>query len=92
MPNPSELERQDQERKVNAAPWSDDQVASLNAFQAAGVLHPFTCGGERCRAVLMAEADGWHCPAGCGYKQTWAHPFMADWSWKKFVPPWEKQS
>lgn len=64
------------------APWTDDQVANLNRFQQVGVFHPFTCGRRDEHGddpgVLLAERDGWHCPAaGCGYTQTWAHPFMA---------------
>jgi hypothetical protein len=27
-----------------SAPFTDDQVASLNAYQAEGAWHPFTCG------------------------------------------------
>lgn len=42
------------------APWSDDQVASLNEYQTSGVFHPFTC--HRCRDVLgtwsVRYADG----------------------------------
>jgi hypothetical protein len=64
------------------APWSDDQVDNLNRYQRAGLFHPFTCGRRDDHrddpGVLVAERDGWHCPAaGCGYRQTWAHPFMA---------------
>jgi hypothetical protein len=61
-------------------PFTNDQVASLNAYQAAGSAHPFTCGTDGCREVLRAERDGWCCPR-CGYSQDWAHVFMADWSW-----------
>ena len=72
------------------APWTDEQVAGLNAWQACGYLHPFTCGsGDRMdakhRAVqakrggdygqLVATPEGWLCPA-CGYRQTWAHAVM----------------
>jgi hypothetical protein len=66
-----------------AAPWTDDQVENLNRYQGwAGAFHPFTCGRREHHpddpGVLVAERDGWHCPAaGCGYRQTWAHPFMA---------------
>jgi hypothetical protein len=63
------------------APWSEDQVRNLNAFQRSGRMHPFTCGwrsehgGE---GILVATAAGWECPAdGCEYRQTWALPFMA---------------
>jgi hypothetical protein len=64
-----------------SAPFTDDQVASLNACQAEVSWHPFTCGTDECRAVLKAEPDGWRCPR-CGYRQGWAHGFMADWSWR----------
>jgi hypothetical protein len=73
------------------APWTPEQVAALNAYQRRGDMHPFTCGGDRADAahrryaeeagdgdwgVLVARQDGWVCPV-CGYRQTWAHAFMA---------------
>lgn len=72
------------------APWSGEQVDALNGYQAEGRFHPFTCGRDRgdeahardaaerdCEpGLLVAKADGWHCPA-CGYRQDWAHQFMA---------------
>jgi hypothetical protein len=74
-------------------PWSDEQVAKLNAYQRAGRFHPFTCGNDRSDeahqkyadrhnepdlGLLVATNDGWRCPVpGCGYTQTWAHAFMA---------------
>jgi hypothetical protein len=64
------------------APFSDDQVASLNSYQAAGVGHPFTCGTDSCRGVLRATQDGLCCP-GCNYRQDWAWRWMADWSWRR---------
>lgn len=66
--------------------WTDDQVASLNGFQDAGMFHPFTCGGAGCSEVLIAQNDGWHCPK-CSYRQFWAHTWMLDWSWKNGVNP-----
>jgi len=68
--------------KQVSAPFTDDQVDSLNAFQAFGASHPFTCGGDNCREVLRATSDGWVCPK-CGHRQDWAHSFMVDWSWKR---------
>lgn len=61
------------------APWTPEQVDALNAYQQLGYVHEFTCpghdgGGSR---VLIAEADGWHCPS-CDYIQDWAHDAMAD--------------
>jgi hypothetical protein len=65
-----------------SVPFTDDQVASLNAYQEAESCHPFTCGTDGCQAVLRAERDGWRCPS-CDCRQGWAHRFMADWSWRR---------
>lgn len=62
------------------APFTDDQVESINAYQKAGVMHPFTC-GSGCGPDLVASVAALACPA-CGYRQDWVHGFMADWSWK----------
>ncbi len=67
------------------APWTDDQVASLNGWQQCGYVHPFTGShgpdGERC--ILIATTAGWIERVGGPVVQTWAHPFMADGSWKR---------
>lgn len=66
------------------APWTDEEVAALNAYQEGGWFHPFTCG--RCRDAdpdfplkdehkLVATNDGWICPT-CDYTQDWAHEMM----------------
>jgi hypothetical protein len=68
--------------KIVAAPWSEDQVASLNAFQTSG-FHPFTCGPSS--HPLVATPEGWIC-AFDAYTQDWAHTFMLDWSWRDLVP------
>lgn len=69
-------------------PWTPDQVATLNAFQERGGMHPFTCGNDQhpVSVVLMARRDGWHCPdPACDYRQFWAHAFMADReAWSQF--------
>lgn len=67
------------------APWTDEEVASLNAYQESGVMHPFTGtrkpdGGE---TVLIATKEGWVESEGGPIVQTWAHGWMADWSWKR---------
>jgi hypothetical protein len=68
--------------EISRAPWSDDEVESLNAYQAAGVMHPFTCGNDSAHLPLRATADGWSCSC-CEYEQTWAHGFMTDWRWRR---------
>lgn len=68
------------------AVFTADQVKSLNAFQSAEVMHPFTCFGtfrdERCGEMLIATEAGWVCRR-CDYTQDWAHDFMTDWQWAK---------
>jgi len=61
------------------APFTAEQVESLNEFQKNGVSHPFTC---TCGNVMHAEERGWKC-ADHGYVQFWAHEFAANGSWKK---------
>ena len=53
--------------------FTDDQIKSINAYQAARVYHPFTCGTNGCKVrVLRATPHGFVCD-GCGYTQDWAH-------------------
>lgn len=72
------------------APFSNNQVDNLNAFQQLGNFHPFTCDrhaaecevNQRPRdyskdGVLIATNEGWVCPCG-KYTQNWAHGFMAE--------------
>jgi len=65
------------------APWNDEQVASLNAYQAADFVHPFTSPQG---ASLRATAAGWVEHDGGPVVQKWAHSFMADWSWRDLAP------
>jgi ribosomal protein S27AE len=68
------------EPKTIKAPFTEDQVASLNAYQKSEFVHPFTCVcGDH--IPLVATKDGWICNK-CAYTQKWAHDFMADWAWK----------
>jgi hypothetical protein len=61
--------------------FTEDQVASINAYQNCGMWHPFTC---RCGSgALIATVDGLVCSKACGYTQDWVHGFMADWTWKE---------
>jgi len=71
------------------APFTDEQVSELNAYQDSAVFHPFTCNNSECRAILVAVRDGWVCPNeqaamndSPAVQQTWAHRFMADGTWR----------
>lgn len=66
-------------------PWSDDQVNSLNEYQKCGYCHPFTYGDDPNQVDLIATRDGWVAVENGPIVQDWAHPFMSDWSWKKWV-------
>jgi hypothetical protein len=70
---------------MSNAPWTDDEVASLNGYQACGFAHPFTGrrGPNGEETILIATRDGWVEREGGPVVQTWAHSFMVDWSWKR---------
>jgi hypothetical protein len=59
------------------APWTDEQVKSINEFQASGKMHPLTC-GNRDRAPLIAYTDGLAC-SFCDYRQNWCPEFALKW-------------
>lgn len=65
------------------APFNDNQVISLNAYQALTCGHPFTC---NCGNLLRATDKGWICTLD-DYKQDWAYEHMADWSWVDYNIP-----
>ena len=74
------------------APFTPDQVASINAYQAADMFHPFTCPDDDCRSApesryapmvaTTGNLNGMTCPH-CGRMQMWVHSSMADWSWQR---------
>lgn len=69
--------------EIREAPFTEEEVESLNGYQESGYGHPFTCGNNSDH-ILVATREGWVCPE-CDYTQRWAHKFMTDNSWKTFV-------
>lgn len=66
------------------APFDEEVVASLAAYQADDRFHPYTCGNRGDGnhpedAVLTPTAVGLTCPF-CAYVQTWAHGSHADYN------------
>jgi hypothetical protein len=63
------------------APFTDEQVENLNAWQKMGWIHEYTCGNKdkhpKDTGSLIATKKGWVCPY-CNYTQAWAHDFAAD--------------
>jgi len=68
--------------RVNA-PWTADQVESLNAYQKCDRVPHFTGkrGPDGEKTYLIATKDGWVEKPGGPVVQTWAHAFMANWNW-----------
>jgi hypothetical protein len=64
------------------APWTDDQVASLNAYQTAGYVHPYTYGDGDEKVDLIATQDGWVAKLGGPVVQNWALEDMCNWKWR----------
>jgi hypothetical protein len=62
------------------APFTEQEVDRINAFQRCDRVHPFTCGNSACKSrELVATRDGMDCPV-CGSRQRWVHEFMAEWT------------
>jgi hypothetical protein len=73
------------------APWTPEQIASLNACQRFGNSPPFTCGApmerdEECGEILYATPLGWICPQCSNWQQDWAYPYMVNWGWVFGLP------
>ncbi len=62
--------------------YTQSQINSFNTYQYSGVFHPFTCGANECREILLAKESGLYCPK-CDYVQYWCHDWMLDWEWCK---------
>ena len=67
--------------EIIKTPWTSEQVEVLNHYQKSGLMHPYTCGGNRKderhldgEGILVATENGWICPF-CDYKQGWAGKF-----------------
>lgn len=65
------------------APFTPEQVETLNEWQSSNSVHPFICSGPgeifgcygNCK--LSATREGFICPCE-KYTQDWAHDFMAN--------------
>ncbi len=67
------------------APFTVDQVASMNAYQQSAT-DPVHCTGSELvyhtdPQVMTASAQGWRCQWCQGVVQDWAESHTTDWSW-----------
>lgn len=68
-----------------SAPFTRDQVWSLNAYQDDTDGHPYTCPNPHPPKFrrLIATSLGWVCrDRSCGYTQDWAHAYTTNWEWR----------
>ncbi len=61
------------------APFTQDQINSIVAFQKSPHNHPFTCCNHN---IMNTYSEGLLC-LKCEKLQDWCHDFMANWQWKK---------
>jgi hypothetical protein len=60
------------------APWTDEQVQRLNAWQELPYVHEYTCGVDSSHS-LVATTGGWVCMVDdCPYTQHWALSLSAE--------------
>lgn len=65
------------------APFTDDQVASINAYQRSDTPRPYSCRarpGPR-HGLLIATADRFGCP-DCDYTRQGCYVWLGDWAWR----------
>lgn len=80
------------------APFTEEQVACIRAYQDSPIFHSFTCCANGNNGsikhsdsrILGVKSEGMFCVhAGCGYTQEWVHGFMAEYNpldWEKLLP------
>lgn len=72
---------------VKHAPWTDDEVQSLNDYQQCGVFHEFNSING---VTLIATRDGWVEKEGGPVVQMWCHPWMADGQWRESLAAFKR--
>jgi hypothetical protein len=69
---------EDASAKIITAPWTIEQVDTLNHYQRTEFVHPYKCpmhdGGDH---ILVATRKGWICPH-CAFTQDWASELMLE--------------
>lgn len=61
------------------APFTEEQMKCLDAWQTSGEVHPFTCCDHQ---TMVVKPGGFVCPK-CGQVQNWCHDFMATYQPRK---------
>lgn len=72
------------------APWTEEQVTALNRYQANPYRHPYTCGNEHVKTVLVATISGWDCPFCHQWVQNWASNFLFQEPTPEEIRLWER--
>lgn len=69
------------------APFTGDQVKSINRFQSDGRLQPITCG---CGKKMYAREEGMLCSM-CFSSQDYAPKLTTNWAWTMLKYPTEEE-
>jgi len=62
------------------APWTEDEVASINEYQRSNKFLPFVCSE---RHNLTAKSDGFSCPICPQFFLNWTYPWVLNSFWKQ---------
>jgi hypothetical protein len=74
-----------------SAPFTDEQVASINDYQINGGFHPMTCNGFNCHGELMEATNAGMICSHYGNADYWAWAWSFDGSWKMANVPQMKE-
>lgn len=70
------IKKNQEDMAITTAPWNQEEIDFLNAWQKDSRIHPFNCVHEHeGKRMMTATKNGWKCQT-CGYMQNWAHKFM----------------
>lgn len=78
-----------------SAPWTDEQIRALEAWQELGHVHPYTCPADDHHGhsvSLVPTTDGWVCPVAEPRRvvQAWAYHQTLDQSLHPSAPSWSQ--
>ena len=76
--------------RIIEAPFTLDQVKSINRYQSSGLMKPLTC--DICSGRYYAREEGLICKR-CMSQASFVPKFTANWFWDKFkYPPKERKN
>lgn len=62
------------------APWTEEEVATINEYQKSNLFLPFVCSAMH---TLVATRDGLFCPQCSSFSLDWTYPWVLSSFWKQ---------